>query len=345
MRALLACCCVALLAAGLGLAEASDNGKARVPPIGWNSWCTDVSCTKCEVDLDCLLRRCRCRLCAAAAALPHRHPLTLPDLSADAIRRDYCTEEMVHRQTDAVATHLKPLGWSLITLDDCWGGGRLANGSYSWDPVRFPSGMPALAQYVKSKGLELGLYMAAGNETCNDGGRPYKIPGSYQRYEQDAATVVGWGVTYIKLDWCGSFPPLAKGDPEEMRLKPKLFAEFSAALNKTGVPVYFSGSSALCNWENTDYPPDFGACAWAPKVLNAWRIGGDHHDWWYPADDPKWKPGSWAGSWGEFSSTRYKIENLNTANQAGLAGPGGYNDPDFLFTVDLANAWLWCAGS
>ena len=47
----------------------------------------------------------------------------------------------------------------------------------------------------------------------------------------------------------------------------------------------------------------------------------------YPADDPKWKPGTWAGSWGEFSSTRYKIENLNAANQAGLAGPGGWNDP------------------
>ena len=113
---------------------------------------------------------------------------------------------------------------------------------------------------------------------------------------------------------------------------PKLFAEFSAALNKTGTPAYLSGSSALCDWENNDYPPEFGACSWAPPVLNAWRIGGDHHDWWSPADDPKWKPGTWVGSWGEFSSTRYKIENLNAANQAGLAGPGGWNDPDFLFT-------------
>ena len=58
----------------------------------------------------------------------------------------------------------------------------------------------------------------------------------------------------------------------------------------------------------------------------------------YPADDPKWKPGSWAGSWGEFSSTRYKIENLNAANQAGLAGPGGWNDPgEKILTQDEAN--------
>jgi diketogulonate reductase-like aldo/keto reductase len=239
---------------------------------------------------------------------------------------------MVMRQTVGVAKNLKPLGWSLITLDDCWGGPRLPNGSYSWDPERFPSGMPALARFVRSHGLQLGLYMAAGNQTCNSGGRPYPIPGSLGHYDDDAATLVGWGVTYIKLTWCGYFPPLQKNDPAEQRLKPKLFAQFSRALNKTGVPVFLSGSSALCDWENGDFPPDFGACTWAPKVLNAWRIGGDHHDWWWPADDPKWKPGTWAGSWGEFSSTRFKIENLNDANQAGLAGPGGYNDPDFLFT-------------
>ena len=137
---------------------------------------------------------------------------------------------MVHRQTEAVAQHLKPLGWKYITLDDCWGGERLANGSYSWDPVRFPSGMPALAAFVKSRGLELGLYMAAGNQTCNQGGRPYQIPGSFGRYTEDAATLVGWGVTYIKLDWCGSFPPLAQGSPEEMRLKPRMFAEFSEVI-------------------------------------------------------------------------------------------------------------------
>ena len=95
LRAALVACACAVSALFLGRpAGALDNGKGRVPPIGWNSWCTDVSCTK-----------------------------------------DYCTEAMVHRQADAVAQHLRPLGWSLITLDDCWGGQRLSNGSYSWDPV------------------------------------------------------------------------------------------------------------------------------------------------------------------------------------------------------------------
>jgi alpha-galactosidase len=51
----------------------------------------------------------------------------------------------------------------LATQDDCWGWSRAANGSYQWDPERFPSGIPALAAYVESRGFHLGespgLYM------------------------------------------------------------------------------------------------------------------------------------------------------------------------------------------
>ena len=55
--------------------------------------------------------------------------------------KDICNEEMVKSQADAIVSEgLKGLGWTHVTLDDCWGGQRLANGSYSWDPLRFPSG-------------------------------------------------------------------------------------------------------------------------------------------------------------------------------------------------------------
>ena len=166
----------------------------------------------------------------------------------------------------------------VCAADDCWGGQRTASGQYAWDPIRFPSGMPALAKFVQSHGLELGLYMAAGNQTCNaaaakDTPGASAVPGSLGMYAEDAKTLASWGVRYVKLDWCGYFPPLAKGDPAEMLLKPQLFGEFSRALNATGVPIYFSGSSALCNWENTHSPPDFAGCSWAPLSLNSWRIG------------------------------------------------------------------------
>ena len=44
------------------------------------------------------------------------------------------------------------MGWTHVTLDDCWGGKRLANGSYWWDPLRFPAGIPALADHIHKLG-------------------------------------------------------------------------------------------------------------------------------------------------------------------------------------------------
>lgn len=35
------------------------------------------------------------------------------------------------------------------------------------DPVRFPGGIKAVADYVHAKGLKLGIYTSAGTKTCN----------------------------------------------------------------------------------------------------------------------------------------------------------------------------------
>lgn len=43
-------------------------------------------------------------------------------------------------------------------MDDCWQMSRDANGTIQPDPVVFPSGIPALIDYVHSKGLKFGLY-------------------------------------------------------------------------------------------------------------------------------------------------------------------------------------------
>lgn len=283
---------------------AVDNGMGRVPPLGWNSWCTDVACTK-----------------------------------------DYCDEGIVRKQIDAIVSEgLRDIGWRYITLDDCWGGPRLPNGSYYWDPVRFPSGIPHLAEYAHARGLLLGLYLSSGNETCNAGGRAFRVPGSLGRYDDDAASVAAWGVDYIKLDWCG-YGPDGKRTPsqcgpgvDEAACKEQRFRSFSAALNATGRPIYLAASSAI------------GTPEWAPRYLNSWRIGGDHHDWWDTS-------GTSSGTWMVNSSTRYKIENLNRANgchgdgcpEPGGGAPGGagrrwatggctrgdgcgWNDADFVFT-------------
>lgn len=80
--------------------------------------------------------------------------------------------------------------------DDCWARNRSANGTILPDPVAFPEGMLPVADYIRSKGLQFGIYTSIGNTTC--AGRP----GSAGYEATDAATYASWGVQWAKIDNC-----------------------------------------------------------------------------------------------------------------------------------------------
>jgi alpha-galactosidase len=46
----------------------------------------------------------------------------------------------------------------IVNLDDCWQRSRDAQGTIQADPQAFPSGIPALADYIHSRKLKFGLY-------------------------------------------------------------------------------------------------------------------------------------------------------------------------------------------
>jgi hypothetical protein len=100
---------------------------------------------------------------------------------------------------------MKDAGYQYVNIDDCWHGERDARGFIQPNPQHFPSGMKALADYVHSKGLKLGIYSDAGWKTC--GGKP----GSRGYEYQDALTYAEWGVDYLKYDWCNSNGLKAEG--------------------------------------------------------------------------------------------------------------------------------------
>ncbi|MDP2436733.1 MAG: glycoside hydrolase family 27 protein [archaeon] len=110
---------------------------------------------------------------------------------------DYCNEKEVQSIADSlVESGMADLGYRFVNLDDCWSAEtRTAAGELQGNPKRFPSGMAALADYIHSRGLFFGLYTCVGTETCR-GGRP----GSFGYYEQDASTLAGWGVDFVKAD-------------------------------------------------------------------------------------------------------------------------------------------------
>ena len=102
-------------------------------------------------------------------------------------------EKLIREIADAmVETGLRDMGYVYLNLDDCWHGQRDSLGFIQADPEKFPSGMKALADYVHSKGLKIGLYSDAGRSTC--GGRP----GSFGHEYQDALQYAKWGIDYLK---------------------------------------------------------------------------------------------------------------------------------------------------
>ncbi|KAF6151809.1 hypothetical protein GIB67_010383, partial [Kingdonia uniflora] len=85
-------------------------------------------------------------------------------------------------------------------LDDCWAElTRDHKGNLVAKKFTFPSGIRALADYVHSKGLKLGIYSDAGYFTCSN-----TMSGLLGHEEQDAKTLASWGIDYLKYDNCNN---------------------------------------------------------------------------------------------------------------------------------------------
>ena len=222
-------------------------------------------------------------------------------------------EDLIRQTADAmVSSGMKDAGYQYINIDDCWHGERDPQGFIQPDPKRFPSGIKALADYVHSKGLKLGIYSDAGWKTC--GGKP----GSRGREYQDAQTYAQWGVDYLKYDWCDAEALNAEGAYLTMR----------NALFAAGRPMVFS----ICEWGNQK------PWLWGAKIGHLWRTTGDI----YPCFDCAQDHGTWK------SSGILQILDM----QKGLreyAGPGHWNDPDMMevgngmsVNEDRAHFSMWC---
>src|SRR6202142_4069317 len=93
-----------------------------------------------------------------------------------------------------VASGMRDAGYLYVNIDDTWEGERDANGVLHTNE-KFPD-MKALADYVHSEGLKLGIYSGPGPKTCAG------FEGSYGHEEQDAQTYAQWGIDYLKYDLC-----------------------------------------------------------------------------------------------------------------------------------------------
>ncbi len=159
---------------------------------------------------------------------------------------------------DAIASNgMKDAGYVYINIDDTWEGNRDANGNIQPNS-KFPD-MKALADYVHSKGLKLGLYSSPGPKTCAG------YEGSYGHEAQDAKTWASWGIDYVKYDWCSARVMYKAGDEHAV------YQIMGDALRAAGRPIVFS----LCQYGQEDVQ------TWGASVGgNLWRTTGDISDNW-----------------------------------------------------------------
>lgn len=167
-------------------------------------------------------------------------------------------EAMVKGIADTfVEKGLKDAGYTYVNLDDCWAlPQRNSAGNLVPDPVRFPNGIKAVADYVHSKGLKFGLYSSAGTKTCANEG----FPGGLGYETKDANQWASWGVDYLKYDNCNN-----TGADAQTRYK-----AMGDALKATGRPILYS----ICEWGSN------APWNWAPPIGNSWRTTGDISDNW-----------------------------------------------------------------
>ncbi|KAL2227343.1 UNVERIFIED_CONTAM: Alpha-galactosidase 3 [Sesamum indicum] len=230
------------------------NGLATTPQMGWNSW----NFFKCDIHEDVIKETADALITTGLAKLGYNYVNI-----ADAL----------------VSTGLAKLGYIYVNIDDCWSEPqRDPKGQLVPDPQTFPSGIKALADYVHSKGLKLGIYSDAGAFTCQ------VRPGSLFHESDDAELFASWGVDYLKYDNCFNL-----GIDPETRYPP-----MRDALNATGRTIFYS----LCEWGVHD------PALWAGKVGNSWRTTDDINDSWASmttiADlNDKWAAFAGPGGWND----------------------------------------------
>jgi alpha-galactosidase len=253
--------------------------------------------------------------CISAGAQKFDQLAQTPPMGWNSWNKFQCnvSEQLIRETADAmVSTGMKDAGYLYVNIDDCWHGQRDAQGFIQPDPQRFPSGVKALADYVHSKGLKLGIYSDAGAKTC--GGKPASRGHEYQ----DALTYAQWGIDYLKYDWCGCEDLKAEG----------AYATMRDAIHAAGRPMVFS----LCEWgQNKPW-------LWAKNVGHLWRTTGDIT----ACFDCKIDHGTWF-QWGVLQI----IDQQNGLRE--YAGPGHWNDPDMLevgngmsANEDRAHFSMWC---
>jgi alpha-galactosidase len=219
----------------------------------------------------------------------------------------YSEATILQQASQLISLGLERRGYRYVWLDvGWWHGTRAANGEITVSPRQWPHGLAWLTRTLHAAGFRVGLYTDAGPDGCGGAGQ-----GSYGHYQQDVNTFAAWGFDAVKVDFCGG---------AEHGLNPaSAYASFHEAIehNASHRPMLLS----ICNFLQPEQygegkPPldesAFSSYTFGPTVGNSWRTDTDVG---FPGNVP-------------FADVLRNIDADAAAPQA--AGPGHWNDPDYL---------------
>jgi len=226
---------------------------------------------------------------------------------------DRVSAELMRRGADLlVESGLADFGYEYVNVDDCWMvkpgaagkdlGGAARDATGAINPNGRFTDMKALAAYIHAKGLKAGLYTSPGPLTCAG------FTGSHGHEEADARRFAEWGFDFLKYDWC-SYDKVATGEGLERFQKP--YRQMGELLAHQPRDMVFN----LCQYGLGD------VWNWGASVGgHAWRTTGD-----LGLEKSARLPGF------------YSVAFANARHQT-AAGPGHWNDPDYILIGQVGDA-------
>jgi alpha-galactosidase len=226
---------------------------------------------------------------------------------------DRVTAQDIRAAAEAmVSSGMADYGYQYISIDDGWATkpgalDPLLNGAARGrDGAILPNGrFPNMAQLTASihaRGLKAGIYTSPGPTTCA------KFEGSYGHELQDATQFARWGFDLLKYDWC-SYDEVSGG----------------RSLNQLKAPYIKMGSIL----RGLDRDIVFNLCQYGLGKVWEWGrdVGGNS---WRTTDD--------VGVLGDTGLPGFYRGGLDNSSHNAFAGPGGWNDPDYILIGTVGNA-------
>ena len=158
--------------------------------------------------------------------------------------------------------------------------------------------MKALADYVHSKGLKIGIYSSPGAEDLCQVSRA-----ALGHEAQDAKTYADWGIDYLKYDLCSFRKNMEQEAPNDQRKATQMmndaYEKMHQALLATAVPSSTASASTVGTRSGSGGRRSAATCGAPPETSIR------HYD-------------------------RMTLIGFAQAGLAKYAGPGHWNDPDML---------------